>query len=84
MGAQQQREWRRKRGTVWGATATRWEEKRESRVWNLWERVESAMERVVGAAEGKRLPPIPSLGAMVSGRRKPAEHRAGGLQGDGL
>lgn len=51
MGAQQQREKRRKRGTVWGGTATGREEKRESGVWNLWDRVESMMERVVGEAE---------------------------------
>lgn len=53
MGEQQQREKRRKRGTVWGGTATEREEKRESGVWNLWDRVESVMERVVGVAEGR-------------------------------
>lgn len=74
MGAQQQREKRRKRGTVWGGTALGREEKRESGVWNLWDRVESMMERVVREAEERHwqqmlslpptLPPPSHMGSL--------------------
>lgn len=76
MGAEQQRGKRRKRGTVWGGTATGREEKRESGVWNLWDRVESVMERVEGEAEERHWQQILSpptcglLGSDGDGKKK--------------